>query len=145
MNFQKSLHEKQFETVWMTLNYIQPWFFRINIIDSNKQKKYPNCLQRNKDNFLCAILQHAICHYWNSCHNYKRWNDCWNHKSIRILYSQSFRRISITEDVIIKNCAYMIKPCIGIMSFRRCVHCNREYEDVFNRRICSDECSSEIS
>jgi len=31
------------------------------------------------------------------------------------------------------------------MVFRRCVHCNREYEDVFNRRVCSAECGIEIS
>ena len=32
-----------------------------------------------------------------------------------------------------------------IMSFRECIHCGREYEDVFDKPICSDECSSEIS
>jgi len=31
------------------------------------------------------------------------------------------------------------------MVFRKCVHCNREYEDVFNRRICSTECGITIS
>jgi hypothetical protein len=30
------------------------------------------------------------------------------------------------------------------MVFRECVHCGREYEDVFNRTICSDECFTEI-
>ena len=35
--------------------------------------------------------------------------------------------------------------CIVIMAFRKCVHCGKEYEDVFNRRICSDKCSLEIS
>ena len=31
------------------------------------------------------------------------------------------------------------------MVFRECVHCGKEYEDVFNRRVCSDKCSLEIS
>lgn len=35
--------------------------------------------------------------------------------------------------------------CNVIMVFRQCVHCGMEYEDVFNRRVCSDKCSLEIS
>ena len=31
------------------------------------------------------------------------------------------------------------------MSFRRCVHCNREYESLFDRPTCSSECAMEIS
>lgn len=31
------------------------------------------------------------------------------------------------------------------MVFRNCVHCGKEYEDVFNRSTCSDKCSLEIS
>lgn len=31
------------------------------------------------------------------------------------------------------------------MALRNCVHCGKEYEDVFERRICSDKCSLEIS
>ena len=30
------------------------------------------------------------------------------------------------------------------MTFRTCAHCGREYEDVFNRIVCSDKCSLEI-
>ena len=40
---------------------------------------------------------------------------------------------------------YYIKTCNRTMSFRECVHCGREYEDVFNRKICSNKCSLEIS
>ena len=40
---------------------------------------------------------------------------------------------------------YIFQTRNRIMSFRECVHCGREYEDVFNENVCSDECSSEIS
>ena len=35
--------------------------------------------------------------------------------------------------------------CLVVVVFRNCVHCGKEYEDVFNRRTCSDKCSLEIS
>lgn len=31
------------------------------------------------------------------------------------------------------------------MSFRRCVHCGREYEGLYDRPTCSSECTIEIS
>ena len=31
------------------------------------------------------------------------------------------------------------------MSFRRCVHCTREYESLYDRPTCSPECAMEIS
>lgn len=31
------------------------------------------------------------------------------------------------------------------MGLKTCVHCGREFEEIFNRRICSDECGLEIS
>jgi hypothetical protein len=31
------------------------------------------------------------------------------------------------------------------MVFRKCVHCSREYESLFDRPTCSSECAVEIS
>ena len=46
---------------------------------------------------------------------------------------------------ILMNDVYMLRTINYLVSFRTCVHCGREYEDVFNRRICSSKCSIEIS
>lgn len=37
-------------------------------------------------------------------------------------------------------CVYMIWIRNRIMSFRQCIHCGREYEDIFDKPICSNEC-----
>ena len=31
------------------------------------------------------------------------------------------------------------------MVFRKCVHCGNEFEDIFDKRVCSTECVIEIS
>ena len=36
-----------------------------------------------------------------------------------------------------KNCVYVT------MVFRKCIYCDSEFEDIFNKRVCSTKCAVE--